>query len=62
MKMRDHFFDGETLESPCRECGQPYEMADERHDFGKLWRIENEQVLIRPYVKDDYDREATEGQ
>lgn len=61
--MRKHFYDGpEDASGVCVECGQPYEVPGdpERHNYDKVWWIEDEQVHIRPYVKADYDREMAE--
>jgi hypothetical protein len=53
--MERHFFDGDPDAESCRDCGQPYETADERHDYGKL--INPETRVIRPYTLADYENE-----
>ena len=58
MRGMDHFFDGDSLTDACGNCGQPYETADERHDFGKV--INSSSGEIWPYTLKDYEAESQE--
>lgn len=53
-----HLFDG-ALDGGgfCKNCGQSYEPDTDLHNFGKVWRIDGDEVILRPYVQADYDRE-----
>jgi len=54
----DHPFAGDLDgKGECAKCHAPYETPDERHNYGKVWRIVGDDVILRPYVQADYDRE-----
>ena len=60
-----HFFDGPLDGSgTCAACGKPYETKDERHDYGKLFKIDPANPTappsIRPFVAADEVRERAE--